>query len=100
MLQKEHLRKHKIVPAGAFSDHADLYRSSASAYRFLRFVYQPGADAELMQARLHALGYLRKSEIDGDFGRITLGGLLAFQFENGLEVDGVCGPLTKAKLTL
>lgn len=85
----------------------------AAAYKFLGFVYQPeaqqarairkgdtGADVELMQARLHALGYLRKSEIDGDFGKITLGALLAFQFENGLEVDGVCGPKTKAKLTL
>lgn len=86
----------------------------SSAYRFLGFVYQPGApaasrairkgdtgaDVELMQARLHALGYLRKSEIDGDFGKITLGGLLAFQFENGLEVDGVCGPKTRAALTL
>ena len=84
-----------------------------TGYKFLGFVYQPeaqqprairkgdtGADVELMQARLHALGYLRKTEIDGDFGRITLGALLAFQFENGLTVDGVCGPKTKAKLTL
>ena len=85
-----------------------------AGYKFLGFVYQPeavqpmrairkgdtGADVELMQARLHALGYLRKNEIDGDFGRITLGAVCAFQLENGLEVDGVCGPKTKAKLTL
>ena len=51
-----------------------------------------------MQARLHALGYLRKDEIDGDFGKITLGALLAFQFENKLEVDGICGPSTQAAL--
>lgn len=84
------------------------------AYKFLGFVLQPtaaapirvirkgdtGAEVELMQARLHALGYLRKSEIDGDFGRITLGALLAFQFENGLAVDGICGPKTQAALTL
>lgn len=85
----------------------------STGYKFLGFVYQPepvtpakrairkgdtGADVELMQARLHALGYLRKNEIDGDFGKITLGALLAFQFENGLEVDGVCGPMTKAAL--
>ena len=80
-------------------------------YHFLGFIYPPedvsgrairlgdkGADVELMQARLSALGYLRKNEIDGDFGKITLGALLAFQFENGLEVDGVCGPATNAKL--
>ena len=88
----------------------------SSAYRFLGFIYQPteqqpagfsrairkgdtGADVELMQSRLAAKGYLRKTEIDGDYGTITLGGLLAFQFENGLAVDGVCGPQTQAKLT-
>lgn len=92
----------------------------STAYRFLCFIYLPdtvqdnkivtvsgairkgdtGAEVELMQARLHALGYLRKNEIDGDFGRITLGAVLAFQFEHGLDVDGVCGPLTKAALTM
>lgn len=51
-----------------------------------------------MQKRLYAAGYLRSNEVDGDFGKITLGALLAFQFENGLEVDGVCGAKTKAKL--
>ena len=87
----------------------------SSAYKFLGFVYQPqqqqktgtvirkgdtGAEVELMQARLHALGYMRKNEIDGDFGKITLGALLAFQFEYDLEVDGICGPKTRAALTL
>lgn len=57
-----------------------------------------GAAVRWLQTQLAALGYLRKTEIDGDFGKITLGGLLAFQFENGLLVDGVCGPLTKAAL--
>ena len=82
----------------------------SSAYKFLGFVYQPepvrvlrkgdkGADVELMQARLHALGYLRKNEIDGDFGKITLGAVCAFQLEHGLQVDGVCGPQTKGALT-
>lgn len=93
------------------------YRESGNwgqntAYRFLGFIYQPeeqgkervikkgdkGADVELMQARLHALGYLRKTEIDGDFGKITLGAVCAFQLENGLDVDGFVGPATKAKL--
>ena len=51
-----------------------------------------------MQTKLAERGYLRKSEIDGDFGRITLGAVLAFQLENGLEVDGVCGAMTRAAL--
>lgn len=84
----------------------------SSAYRFLGFIYQPkpeipervikegdkGADVELMQARLAALGFLRKNEIDGDFGLITLGAVCAFQLKNGLDVDGIVGPATKAKL--
>lgn len=84
----------------------------SSAYRFLGFIYQPkpeipervikegdkGADVELMQARLAAKGCLRKNEIDGDFGLITLGAVCAFQLKNGLDVDGIVGPATKAKL--
>ena len=51
-----------------------------------------------MQQRLANLGYLRTAEIDGDFGKITLGAVLAFQFENGLEVDGSCDTNTRKKL--
>lgn len=87
---------------------------TGSAYRFLGFIHNPavtssgsrvlrlgdkGEDVELMQARLHALGYMRKSEIDGDFGKITLGAVCAFQLQHGLVVDGVAGPVTQAKLS-
>lgn len=44
--------------------------------------------------------YLRKSEVDGDFGNITFGALLAYQFDHKLAVDGVCGPMTKRSLGL
>ena len=57
-----------------------------------------GAAIKELQTKLAAKGYLRKTEIDGDFGKITLGALLAYQFENSLEVDGVCGPKTWASL--
>ena len=84
----------------------------SAAYRFLGFIYQPeepapkyikkgdkGASVELMQSRLAAKGYLRKNEVDGDFGTITLGAVCAFQLENGLDVDGICGPATQAILS-
>lgn len=80
-------------------------------YKLLGFVYQPeyiptkpirkgdtGADVVWLQEHLVTLGYLRKNEIDGDFGKITLGGVCAFQLEHGLVVDGVCGAMTRAAL--
>ena len=57
-----------------------------------------GADVQEMQTALVKKHYLRESEIDGDFGVITLGAVLAFQFENKLEIDGVCGQKTKKAL--
>lgn len=80
------------------------------SYKFLGFIYQPeqqprtlvkgmhGEDVKEMQTKLAERGYLRKNEIDGSFGKITLGALLAFQFENDLEVDGRCGKATKKAL--
>lgn len=41
---------------------------------------------------------LPTSEIDGDFGTITLGALCGFQLESKLTVDGLCGPATIAAL--
>lgn len=86
-----------------------------SQYKLLGFVYQPsknpypeptralkkgmvGSDVKWMQFELIESGYLRSNELDGSFGTITLGALLAFQFEHSLEVDGVCGPKTRAML--
>ena len=88
---------------------------AGSGYKFLGFIYLPndvptptptraikkgmhGDDVKEMQSKLVNKGYLRKNEIDGAFGKITLGALLAFQFENNLDVDGVCGPMTKKAL--
>lgn len=84
-----------------------------SAYKFRGCIVNPavhssrtlhkgckGADVQRLQQALFELGYLRKSEIDGDFGKITLGAVLAFQFENKLTVDGVCGQKTKSALKI
>lgn len=87
----------------------------AAGYKLLGFVYQPsanpypephralkkgavGSDVKWMQYELVESGYLRSNEIDGGFGTITLGALLAFQFDHALEVDGVCGPITRSLL--
>lgn len=77
-----------------------------SGYAFIGFVHPPdalkkgmsGVQVKDLQYMLYGAGYLRHSEIDGDFGKITLGAVLAYQFENGLTVDGVAGPATRGKL--
>lgn len=87
--------------------------SYADGYTFIGFVLQKrkqspggvikegdkGENVRWMQQKLADKGYLRRNEVDGDFGVITLGALLAFQFKNELAVDGVCGPATQAALS-
>lgn len=85
---------------------------AGSEYHFLGFVYLPdehrsktegmpiikegskGDSVRWLQLALIQNGYLRKNELDGDFGLVTLGALLAYQLKHGLEVDGICGPMT------
>ena len=56
-----------------------------------------GDSVKWLQFELTQSGYYAY-DIDGKFGKLTLGGLLGFQFENNLEVDGKCGPKTRAAL--
>lgn len=90
--------------------------NNGTGYKLLGFVYLPpsqnpypeptrvlkkgcvGSDVKWLQYELLEAGYTRSTEVDGDFGNITLGAVCAFQLENGLEVDGVCGPATQAAL--
>lgn len=57
-----------------------------------------GEPVRWLQWQLIRHGCLRDTELDGDFGMITLGALLAYQCINGLELDGVCGRLTRQSL--
>ena len=54
-------------------------------------------ESPLLQTKLTESGYYAY-DIDGKFGKLTLGGVLAYQLENSLEVDGVCGAKTRASL--
>lgn len=83
------------------------------SYKFLGFILPKGAapaplpvlkkgdkgdSVKQLQQKLIAAGYLRSNELDGDFGKITLGALCGYQLENHLAVDGICGPATWAAL--
>lgn len=57
-----------------------------------------GESVRLMQQKLHIKGFLKSSEIDGDFGAKTELALQRFQLANGLVADGICGKLTWGKL--
>ncbi|MBQ6721517.1 MAG: peptidoglycan-binding protein [Clostridia bacterium] len=58
-----------------------------------------GEFVTMLQTELIRLGYaLPKYGADGDFGNETLAALKAFQQDNGLNDDGVCGPKTWEKL--
>lgn len=58
-----------------------------------------GSDVMWLQEKLLEAKYYN-GDVDGSFGTYTLGALLAFQFENKLDVDGMCGPKTKTLLMI
>ena len=58
-----------------------------------------GEAVRTMQTLLIAAGYsVGKAGADGIFGSGTESGVLAFQADNGLSPDGICGPMTWAAL--
>ena len=56
-----------------------------------------GAAVRRLQRLLREAGYRLKE--DGLFGQATLAAVRAFQEANGLEADGIVGPLTRSALT-
>ena len=58
-----------------------------------------GDSVRALQILLTGMGYsCGKAGVDGDFGSATENALECFQEDNGLEVDGKCGPKTWAAL--
>ncbi len=52
-----------------------------------------GSDVCWLQAALTRLGY--PLDIDGVYGTLTYNAVVSFQRDNGLSVDGICGPITR-----
>lgn len=58
-----------------------------------------GEKVRIMQSLLKEKGYdLGRYGVDGDYGSATEAAVRAFQKDNGLKADGVCGPKTWAAL--
>lgn len=57
-----------------------------------------GVAVYAVQAALQYLGYLRKSDLDGIAGTITVSAICRFQKNNQLEEDGIAGNKTLYKL--
>ncbi|MBQ8555862.1 MAG: peptidoglycan-binding protein [Clostridia bacterium] len=57
-----------------------------------------GSGVKKLQNKLIELGYMPEGSADGAFGYQTYNAVKAFQQANGLEVDGVAGPMTLTQL--
>lgn len=66
--------------------------------QFLR-IGDESPEVSIMQLKLVTLGYLSPGYTDGLFDRVTADGLLEFQGQYGLIVDGIFGPQTDRSLT-
>lgn len=56
-----------------------------------------GIDVKELQSNLKSLGFYL-GRIDGEFGPVTASAVKAFQQKYGLQVDGVAGSMTQAKI--
>lgn len=57
-----------------------------------------GAGSKWVQWQLNRHG--ASLDVDGDFGKLSVEALTAFQKKSGLDADGICGPATIAALKL
>ena len=57
-----------------------------------------GESVKWLQWHLYKLGYLKSTDVDGDFGPTTLSAVKKYQTDKGLDVDGVVGSGTRGQL--
>lgn len=57
-----------------------------------------GEDVKKLQQALYDKGYVEVGEADGIFGKNTLAAVRQYQWDNGLDMDGIAGEKTQTKL--
>ncbi len=82
--------------AAAYRRHGGTVTAVPDEDRLLLRVGMQGEDVARLQRMLRGQGF--SLVIDGDFGPATERQLRAFQAEQGLEVDGIAGPVTLGRL--
>ena len=76
----------------------DVNGNIAGGTYYLRLQYgSEGPAVKTVQGNLRNLGYYL-DDVEGKFGWSTFQAVKAFQNDNGLQVDGIVGPVTWAKL--
>jgi len=76
-----------------------LQGGSAQAQQKLLYWGSRGRDVSVVQQKLKAWGYYN-GFVDGSYGSATYRAVRDFQRRNGLRVDGIVGPNTRAALGL
>jgi hypothetical protein len=82
--------------AAAYRRHGGAAEAPEAEDRLLLRAGMRGEDVARLQRMLRGQGF--GLVVDGDFGPATDHQLRAFQAEQGLDVDGIAGPLTMARL--
>jgi len=89
------IRIYDIVPLGT----RVKITGNAFTGRLLRIGVDPGADVLRVQQILQILGYYR-GDLDGFYGPVTEDAVIRFQRDQGLNPDGIVGPLTYDRLQM
>jgi len=94
--RRDMLKGAAVATAGSLTILTGAESAAAASHPTLR-VGSHGTAVLALQRRLSSLGYWL-GRVDGQFGDLTRQGVVAIQKVAGLSRDGICGPLTWARV--
>lgn len=88
-----------VAPTASPSPTPDPTPAITANKRYAKLAFgDSGSNVKKLQNALINLGYMPKGSADSQYGYQTYNAVKAFQKANGLEVDGVAGPITLTHL--